>query len=259
MNCFPVSATVLQTLVRPFSKGFRVTPKGTINTKVTFHWNLAMPLIILLILTGCSLIWQAIILAFHIRPLQNPAAEDFFKLGLIWGSYNMLILGAAILSYVDIPKPNLYEWFERRRPVQLKVADQVINGVTTRLSEVGAEIKLFDSEMPAFLEEDQLIKLYIFDDSGEKLAVSATITDTYRHSKLPRLKLAFEQVTSEQHRQLIEWLFCKSGQWSRQAAPGELRTAWLLIRALIRPRFLSKHANVATDVAFADGQVHLRA
>jgi len=259
MNCFPVSATVLQTLVRPFSKGFRVTPKGTINTKVTFHWNLAMPLIVLLMLTACSLIWQAIVLAFHLKLSENPRTEDFFKLGLIWGSYNMLVLGAAILSYVDIPKPNLYEWFEQRRPVQLKVADQVINAVTTRLSEVGAEIKLFDSEMPALPKEDHLVRLYIFDDSGEKLALSATVTDTCCHSKLPRLKLAFEQVTPKQHRQLIEWLFCNPGQWPRQAAPGELRTAWLLIRALIRPRFLSKRVSVTTGVAFADGPVHLRA
>ncbi|MCA1904729.1 MAG: glycosyltransferase, partial [Cyanobacteria bacterium KgW148] len=37
--CFPLALTVLQTMFRPFSKGFKVTPKGGQREGVTFHWR----------------------------------------------------------------------------------------------------------------------------------------------------------------------------------------------------------------------------
>jgi cellulose synthase (UDP-forming) len=276
MNCFPVSVTVLQTLVRPFSKGFKVTPKGTTNTKAVFHWKLAIPLIMLLVLNAASLVWQGCSLVMHVGQAANPEAAEYIRLGLAWGVYNLLILGIAVLSFIDIPKPEPSEWLQQQRPVQLKVADQVISGTTTRISETGIEVILSEPGRRDFLEQDKLeqdklVTLHLPDDNlgfpvriagsqllplklGRapnrllKLADIAPLRRQNPKSKIQTgvrsqalmVKLNFEPLTSQQHRQLIEWLFCKPGQWQRQDAPGELRTAWLLLRTIIRPKFLSK-------------------
>jgi cellulose synthase (UDP-forming) len=271
MNCFPVSVTVLQTLVRPFSKGFKVTPKGTTNTKAVFHWKLAIPLIILLVFNAASLIWQGYSLVMHVGQATNPETAEYIRLGLAWGIYNLLILGIAVLSFIDIPKPEPCEWLDQRRFVQLQIADQIICGMTTRISEAGVEVLLSEAGGQVFLEPDQLVTLHLPDENlglpvrmidsqltsiklerapGKSLKLaSANILriqtsnsklQTRISSKSLTVKLAFESLTSQQHRQIIEWLFCKPGQWQRQDAPGELRTAWLLLRAIIRPKFLSK-------------------
>ena len=44
-QCFPIALTVIQTLIRPFSQGFRVTPKGHVSSQFIFHWKLALPLL----------------------------------------------------------------------------------------------------------------------------------------------------------------------------------------------------------------------
>lgn len=42
---------------------------------------------------------------------------------------------------LDVPKPDLYKWFNLRRVVQLQIGEQKFWGVTT-ISEIGAEIAL---------------------------------------------------------------------------------------------------------------------
>jgi cellulose synthase (UDP-forming) len=251
IQCFPISATVVQTLISPFSKGFQVTPKGTVSKKAVFHWQLALPLIVLAVLSIGCFTWQAYVLVMHPEQLA-PEVTQYWQLGLIWTLYNLLVLAIAILSFIDVPKPDAYEWFEQRRTVQLEIDDQVIYGVTVRLSEAGAEVALAKPDLPVIQTngttraiDNSPVKLNFPND---QLALRAIVTsvkssskDAKSGSRDPVIKLAFEQLNVNQHRRLIELLFCNPGQWRRQSAPGELKMLWLLLRSLIRPRALSKY------------------
>ncbi|XGV99926.1 MAG: glycosyltransferase [Leptolyngbya sp. BL-A-14] len=240
MNCFPVSATVIHTLLKPFSKGFRVTPKGTTQAKGVFNWRLALPLIVLLMLTISSLAWQSYMLAFHIGIATNALTSESIRLGLVWGVYNALVLAVAILTFFDIPRLEPYAWLEQQRVVQLERSEEYIQGITTRISELGAEVTLFsESAIRAFLGSNKPTFLTI---PAENLRLPATVTETRFSAKALTVKLAFEETTPKQQRRFIEWLFCQPGQWQPKAAPGELRMGWLLLRTVLYPRALMSKA-----------------
>jgi cellulose synthase (UDP-forming) len=57
-------------------------------------------------------------------------------------------------------------------------------------------------------------------------------------TEFPTVRVMFESVSLQQQRGLIEMLFCRPGQWQRRNSPGELRSLWLLLRILLRPRVL---------------------
>jgi len=145
-------------MLNPFEKGFKVTPKGIASDRFSFNWNLGLPLIVLFAATAFSL-WHNL----NIHLLKNVGSlqaisesADLLKgvsLGWIWSAYNLLMLGIALLILVDIPKPDIYEWFNLGRVVQLKVGGQSFWGITTVISESGAEVAL--TQRPTFAVKNQ--------------------------------------------------------------------------------------------------------
>jgi cellulose synthase (UDP-forming) len=350
--CIPVAATTLQTLLRPFGKGFKVTPKGTNRDRLVFNWTLALPLMFLFVATAVSL-W--INLGNCIMHMSAYAIEDDIKglnLGWIWSTYNLLLLGIGLLIMLDVPRVDLYEWFNLRRVVKIepdleaiessiaallpfqksmsKLAEVAIAtetsdqtsvndpqaignaaqssqsrspqlaeletsatslnqapaigkadipnsdysdyqkddytdltlaqpknmpkarsasldpamplattptywGLTTMISEIGAEVEL--TSRPPGLQPGETMPVRIeIMELGLRLHGTITLGD--RSSDLPKLKVRFEQVTLQQHRQLVELLFCRPGQWLQQNSPGEIASLYFLLRSLIKPRAL---------------------
>ena len=153
VQCIPLAVTVVSALLNPFKKGFQVTPKGIASDRFRFNWKLGWPLIVLFAATAFSL-WQNlnIHLVKNVGSLQVISeSADLLKgisLGWIWSAYNLLMLGIALLILVDIPKPDIYEWFNLRRVVQLNIGGQSFWGTTTVISESGAEVAL--TQWPSF-------------------------------------------------------------------------------------------------------------
>ncbi len=222
VQCVPLAVTVVRVILSPFHRGFKVTPKGISRNQFYFNWILALPLIILLIAT---------VVSFWINlGIVNPPQESDINLSLIWSTYNLLTISIALLTLLDVPKPDLYEWFPWRRSVRLTSADQTCWGVTARLSEVGAEIELRQN---VSLNESVTLELI-----EEGLKLQGKITHTQFTGKFLKVRVKFEKVSLPQHRRLIEILFCSPGQWKRRQTPGELRSLWLLFRVLLRPLVL---------------------
>lgn len=127
--CFPLMVTVMQAMLHPFSKGFKVTPKGVTRDRFVFNWSLAWPLVILFIATAVSL-WRNLGMAFMYSPGARgvtPAEAELIEgigLGWIWSAYNLLLLGISLLILIDAPKPNPYEWFDLQRIVQIEFRNQ---------------------------------------------------------------------------------------------------------------------------------------
>lgn len=247
--CVPVSLTVIQVMLNPFSRGFRVTPKGTQSDRFSFNWNLATPLIGLFIATAISL-WINLGMCMIKGAWQQtvpPEVADQVKgigLGWIWSTYNLVMLGGALLILLDAPRPSMYEWFDLRRTVRLTIGDsagtpqgdRTYFGVTTMMSEEGAEIALTQAGFPELTEGESLpLTVEILE---EKLTLKSQVVRTRFEGDFPTIRIYFEHLTLSQQRTLVEILFCRPGQWVSRQTPGELQSVWLLFRILLKPRVI---------------------
>ncbi|MBD1881914.1 glycosyltransferase [Coleofasciculus sp. FACHB-T130] len=238
--CIPLALTVLQAMLKPFSKEFKVTPKGISRDRFSFNWNLAWPLIILFIASVVSL-WRNLgmcIITGNWQRLETYGATEVYKgigLGWIWSGYNLLMIGIALLILLDVPKPDIYEWFDLRRVIRLNVAGQKFWGITTIISEAGAQIALTHGGLANDTSEMLPVTLEIME---EKLELQGKIIHTGFRDEYPTVQVAFEKLNLKQYRCLVEMLFCRPGQWKRREAPGEFGSLLLILKILLRPRIL---------------------
>ncbi|MGB7445390.1 MAG: glycosyltransferase [Coleofasciculaceae cyanobacterium] len=256
---FPLAITVMQTMLKPFNKGFQVTPKGIKNNRFYFNWQLALPLIILLlgVLLG---------LGREISLVVNGLGKDIswdisqmnagIVLSFIWTFYDIFLIAISLLVLVDAPRQDLYESFDLQRVVRIQVNSQIHNksrielwGMTQSISEVGAEVTLNKGELTHLgLENTVSVVLEI---PEEEITLLGKIINASFNSELPIVQIKFEQVPLPQQRRLVEMLYCRPGRWKRQDSPGELQSMWLLLKVLFRPKviFERKHKTEAIAVS----------
>lgn len=232
--CVPLALTVIQVMFNPFDKGFKVTPKGISSNRFSFNGRIALPSLILFVATAISL-WINLT-----TPVNNQLSESGLQtmnLGWIWSSYNLIMLGIGLFILIDVPKPDIYDWFQLQRVIKLKIGNQFFWGTTNLISEVGAEVSLtqpFSSVHGETLDYAS-VELEIMEDN---LQLSGQIVRTGFNGDFPTVRIAFDSLSIDQHRRLVEMLFCRPGQWKRHETPGELQSIWLLFKILFKPRFI---------------------
>ncbi|WP_088892033.1 glycosyltransferase family 2 protein [Leptolyngbya ohadii] len=251
--CFPLALTVIQVMLNPFSKGFKVTPKGTSSDRFSFNWNLAWPLVILFITTAISL-WVNFGLCMlkgawmDTVPPEVAIQAKGIGLGWIWSTYNLIMLGIALLILLDVPRPCIYEWFNLHRTARISLSDRGIErnfwGTTTMISEVGAEVALTQIDFPTPHEGEILpVTIEILE---HHLILNGRVSQVTQQPDYLAVRVTFEQVTLPQQRSLVELLFCRPGQWKRRTSPGEFESLVLLFRILLRPKVLfDRNADVS--------------
>lgn len=249
---FPLALTVIQAMLNPFSRGFRVTPKGTASDRYSFNWNLAWPLLLLFILTAVSL-WvnfgNCMIKGAWMETVPPDVAMQAKGIGLgwIWSAYNLIMIGIALLILLDVPRPSPYEWFNLRRTVQLRVSDesgeQRFWGVTTMMSEVGAEMALTQPGFPLLAPAETLPIAIEIQENG--LLLTGEVMRTSFDGEFPSIRVMFNQVSLAQQRSLVEMLFCRPGQWKTRCTPNEFQSLWLLFRILLKPRIFERRMEVS--------------
>ena len=244
-QCFPLALTAIQTMFSPFSQGFKVTPKGTSNDRYSYNWTLAAPLIVVFVLTILSFGHNMSSTLGNIAESGTPMDAELLGgifLVWVWGAYNLLVISIALLIMLDVPKPDIYEWLSLRRGVKIASTHETVWGMTTEISEGGAVIELRN-----WIHLDRAVTLEILE---EGLTLPGKITHSDLSGKFPRVRVMFEQLSIPQHRQLVEMLFCRPGQWKRRETPGELSSVWLLLKVLLRPlvSFGNKKTNRITSL-----------
>lgn len=236
---FPLACTVLQVMINPFGRGFKVTPKGIIRDRYKFNWRLAWPLVLLFLATALS-VWRNLGMCMVKADWQGTVSVELADsvkgvgLGWLWSAYNLLLIGVALLILLDVPKPDRFEWFDLRRTIQLKAGDRTFWGMTTMISEGGAEIALTQAGLN--LSDSDEVQLQIMEAN---LVLSGFATQVgWQEEGFPVVRVQFDQLTLEQERTLVNMLFCRPGQWQQQTAPGEWRSIWILLKTLLKPRVL---------------------
>ncbi|MEM9137233.1 MAG: glycosyltransferase [Cyanobacteria bacterium P01_F01_bin.42] len=234
---FPLALTALQVMVRPFGKGFQVTPKGLTSDRYHFNWALAWPLVVAFALTLLSL-W--INLGEYRVMVTDPATMPRgIGVGLVWSVYNLLMLGLALLILLDAPRPNPYEWFNLQRAVKIRDRGGAeFGGTTTMMSEIGAEVRLMpDHPIQSNTLIGQPVALKLTD---EPLTLPGTVADIHHETAGAVVRIQFEPLSLPQERRLVRLLFCRPGQWQSHCAPSELKSLGLIVKSLLRPRFLTE-------------------
>ncbi|MBX2866268.1 MAG: glycosyltransferase [Leptolyngbyaceae cyanobacterium MAG.088] len=239
---FPLAITVVQALLSPFGTGFKVTPKGTSSHSFRFNWNLAWPLILMFVLTAFS-IWLnlgACLAQGNWALESSPYAASHLRglgIGWIWSLYNLMMIGAALLVLLDVPRPNPYDWFDLRRVVRLQIGERIWWGTTTTISEIGATITLTQRGLPQLApHETRPVQLSINEDL---ISLRGILTAVSNDGEFPCVTVQFQNVTLPETRKLVELLYCRPGQWKRWNTPGEIQSLWILVKTLFRPRVLT--------------------
>jgi cellulose synthase (UDP-forming) len=251
---FPLVATVVQSMLRPFAKGFQVTPKGTSSHRFQFNWGLGWPLAVMFCLMAVSL-WRNVGLC-----LTMLGGSDYYStypkglaLGWIWSAYNLALLAVALRVLLDVPRPEPYVWVDLRRVVNLSphplppegTALQVAPwakpwwGTTTQMSEAGMEVDLTQRTTP-----DRPLKVGMPVDitiAEEAIGLTGILTATEDEPDHSRVRVQFSAIDPVSYRSLVTLLFCRPGQWKRWDSPGELQSIGLLLQVLFWPRRFNSH------------------
>jgi cellulose synthase (UDP-forming) len=241
---FPLVLTIIQVMLSPFSKGFNVTAKGTVSDRFSFNWKLALPLVLLFIPNAISL-WHVLgscLIQVQMHASEPEIIQHFKGLGIawIWSAYNLLIMSITLLILLDAPKSDRYEWFDLRRLVRLTIHGQIFWGVTTFISEVGVHVEMTQAGFPSLISGETVpVTLKIMEDN---FRLQGQITSIGFSNEFPSVHIRFDKLDLPQHRCLVEMLFCRPGQWKRPCAPGELKSLFLLLGILLKPRVLFDRA-----------------
>jgi cellulose synthase (UDP-forming) len=216
VQAIPVFITVIKVLLNPFGKGFKVTPKGLARDKFNYNWSLALPMTILL---GATLI------SFGISLFS--VSETGLSLSLYWSAYNLITIAVAMMTLLDLPKLSFYEWYSRKQEINIYGDRQIYQGQTQKISEEGVEIIL---DSPVHLSTNVMVELI-----PETLVLSGRVTRSFTMDGTLKAIIKFQNVTTEQHRELVEMLYCRPGQWETRNIPNELQSGLILFKLLLRP------------------------
>jgi cellulose synthase (UDP-forming) len=234
VTCIPLTITVLQVLFKPFSESFKVTPKGNSRNRFFFNWQIAWPLVALFIGTAFAF-FENLNIAFG---RTEASGIEGINLGWIWSLYNLITIAIALSILIDVPTRDLHPWLALRRQVLLTETDPKRDrhpthfwGRTIAVSETGAQLEF---KAPLSLHGDRLTLELL----GEKLTLSGQIEAIEDRGEYYTVKMKFDRLHLEQHRRLVELLFCRCGQWQYRETPGELQSFFLLFKILLKPRIL---------------------
>jgi cellulose synthase (UDP-forming) len=161
----------------------------------------------------------------------------------MWSAYNLAMIAIALLILLDVPRPDPNAWFDLRRVICLTpdAPSQPWWGITTLISEGGADVALTQLPHPTVLAVGTPLHLTI---AEENLTLTGQVVRLGRQGEFPTVRVQFDPPPLAQQRRLVEMLFCRPGQWKHWDSPGELQSLGLLLKILLRPQWLARHPDV---------------
>lgn len=216
--CWPMALTVVRTLLNPYNKPFKVTPKGVDTRSIHCHWPLMHPLLVLL---GLSVLGVGRQVWLQGAVVRNP---DSLAINLLWAAYNGILLAVCLLAAIDVHR-SPYPWFARQVPCELKLRGWRWPGATVALSEAGALVVLLGQGVR------QPGRGYLVFRQGSPLGHLELPVQV--HPEGPVLQVTFLDMDLPTLRRLIPYLYCQPNQWPEVKVP-EWQTLWAMITSLWR-------------------------
>jgi cellulose synthase (UDP-forming) len=224
MLCFPMSLTVVSTLLKPFGKPFKVSKKGETRSGLTLNPVVGMPLIVLL-----ALYIPAVIYA--IANAEWYPNQSIFALAIVWSAYSMILLWLSIQASLDVPQHSSSVRFKHQLPATLRRRGLTVPVSTEEISDTDVILRMdadAAGQMQAAESENSTVTLSI-PGCGLK---EARVSLLERESST-RWVFKLEKLTVDQHRSMIASLYCRAGQWDERGVP-EPVTFWHFLEAPFR-------------------------
>jgi cellulose synthase (UDP-forming) len=226
--CYPMAATVVRSLINPFGKGFKVTPKGVEINRLEANWIVIRPLAILASLYVIGFVMRAPTLVWESNP--EPVIVN-----LSWALYNIVTFWVAIMCALDVPRRQ-YIAFPNELDFTLKYGLERYKGKTLTLSEkdiifeaASHEAQKLDTQMsmtidiPSLGFRDIPVKWKDISDDPEK--------EVHKEN---RKVVEFKKLKEPEERKLIEYLYCRNGLWEKDLSINEGTYFVNLLQSVIR-------------------------
>lgn len=130
----PVMVAVVQGLLRPWGRPFKVTPKGLSRTETVVHWGLLAPFAVLALATAGGLLW-------NLSAWSEARDAPGYSLAVLWTLVVVLVLGIVIACCVEPPRPRQEERFTADEPARLVWEGAALSGRLGDLSTRGAFLR----------------------------------------------------------------------------------------------------------------------
>jgi cellulose synthase (UDP-forming) len=245
--CFPGLVRLFFTLLEPFGKPFVVTPKGVTRDSKCYNLGNTYPLLGLMGLTVAAL---GLHLGGFLTGTWETLQSQGFGVLLFWLTYNLMLMGLAVLAAIDQPERRLMDRFPLQTPCRLLWQDRLLSGMTVSVSEGGIEVELVVSEgddvgwmllMERELERPVLLELalpLVGFDASLRLCHGVRVGPVRgkKGRSIYRLGFAFEERSLVQHRELVNLLYTQMDWWKVSKQPGSLEATWAIVMALLMCR-----------------------
>jgi cellulose synthase (UDP-forming) len=216
MLCYPMTLTVIGTLLRPFGKPFKVSKKGDMRTRLTLNAFVGVPLIVLL-----GLYVPAVIYA--VSTAEWYPSKGIFALAIGWSVYSMMLLWLSLQASFDVPHRTTSIRFKQQLPAAIRRRGIAVPVTVQEIS---------DEDIIVSCEPETL--------TGSELRLSIPTCGLHEvpvrllHQQMPScFLLKIEKLSIAQHRSLIAFLYCRPGQWDEVGVPEPL-TFWHFLEAPFR-------------------------
>jgi cellulose synthase (UDP-forming) len=224
MLCFPMSLTVVTTLIRPFGKPFKVSKKGETKAGLTFNPVVGAPLLVLLGLYVPTLVYACM----NARWYPSPG---IFVLAVAWSIYSMVLLWLSLQASLDVPLLSKAIRFKYQLPGSIRAQGTAFDVFTAEVSDTDIILETNKELSTMFARASQngtslSVTIPACGLVEAPIAFCESAPGERTHIRLGKLPL-------DQHRRLIAFLYCRPGQWDERGVC-EPVTFWHFIEAIFR-------------------------
>lgn len=208
--------TVLRSFCRPFGRGFRVTDKAHRPRRITLDRRVASPFLVLIALHLAGL-------ATCVASGRDVDQPEVFPVVACFAAGNLVMLWVCLLASMDVRRARRFPRFEHRLDFTLEWEGGHVAGRTHRLSEGEATIRPREPMPPA--PGQGLLTLPALGWTRVPVRLRRDIDDQW--------SLEFLRLSLTQRRSIVEFLYCRPGQWETPPK-SEVRAVWEYARAAAR-------------------------
>jgi cellulose synthase (UDP-forming) len=225
-NSFELAPEILASVVRPFGKGFAVTPKGfdSLVSVSNLYIRTLLPAAILLVL-NVVILFQII---FSLGDSVSGSSQGMLMYGSIWCCMNIVLLVISLLLSVQRPQPRREHRMRIHR--ECKIIDlrgQEHKGLLVDLSVSGALCQFKTGLQHGVLECKTLLL-----DNGVKVP----IRKLWKRNR-DLVAFSFDDLPVATRQDIIGYLFCGDFRSAEQPlVVNPIQTLWLLGGLILNKR-----------------------
>jgi len=217
---FYLVPTIISTFLFPKRKiKFKVTPKGLTQKESSLDFKSMRPILLFL---GLNLISAGI-------SIVRAQKADFFigaeVINFLWVQFIVTVLAISVIAGIDIIEEREGIRVKCSEPCKISILDDTETSFLSKLIDISETGAAFQKPESFSSDIGQTIKFSIH---GEPIQLTAEVKRIYKNE----VGCTFLNVTPQQHRQLIEFVFCRPNHWEKPRIANEVQAFKALFRSL---------------------------